>query len=71
MSQRVIISTNLESEIAEALAECEHDKIFVLTDETRMRRSLPLELPIRTKTSTRWYTYGSRWARAVHRAIRA
>lgn len=34
MSQRVIISTNLESEIAEALAECEHDKIFVLTDET-------------------------------------
>lgn len=86
MSQRVIISTNLESEIAEVLAECEHDKIFVLTDETtvvkcwpvvkiisrsRMRRSLPLVLPIRTKTSTRWYTYGSRWARAVHRAIRA
>lgn len=36
MSQRVIISTNLESEIAEALAECEHDKIFVLTDETTL-----------------------------------
>lgn len=34
MSQRVIISTNLESEIAAALAECEHDKLFVLTDET-------------------------------------
>lgn len=30
MSQRVIISTNLESEIAEALAECEHDKILCL-----------------------------------------
>ena len=78
MSQRVIISTNLESEIAEALAECEHDKIFVLTDETTVvkcwpvvKNYLPLVPPIRTKTSTRWYTYGSRWARAVHRAIRA
>ena len=41
MSQRVIISTNLESEIAEALAECEHDKIFVLTDETTLVKCWP------------------------------
>lgn len=42
MSQRVIISTNLESEIAEALAECEHDKIFVLTDETTAVKCWPV-----------------------------
>lgn len=42
MSQRVIISTNLESEIAEALAECEHDKIFVLTDETTVVKCWPV-----------------------------
>ena len=34
MSQRVIISTHLESELVTALAECEHDKLFVLTDTT-------------------------------------
>lgn len=42
MSQRVIISTNLESEIAGALAECEHDKIFVLTDETTVVKCWPV-----------------------------
>lgn len=42
MSQRVIISTNLESEIVEALAECEHDKIFVLTDETTLVQCWPV-----------------------------
>lgn len=42
MSQRVIISTNLESEIAEALAECEHDKIFVLTDENTLVKCWPV-----------------------------
>ena len=42
MSQRVLISTNLESEIAEALAECEHDKIFVLTDETTLVKCWPV-----------------------------
>ena len=34
MEQRVIISTNLESELAQAIAECEHDKVFVLVDAT-------------------------------------
>ena len=42
MSQRVIIYNNLESEIAEALAECEHDKIFVLTDETTLVKCWPV-----------------------------
>lgn len=32
MDQRIIISNNLERELTNALAECEHDKIFVLFD---------------------------------------
>ena len=34
MKQRVIISKQLQTELAEAIAECEHDRIFVLVDET-------------------------------------
>lgn len=34
MEQRVIFSKNLQEELAMAIAECHHDKIFVLTDET-------------------------------------
>ena len=33
MEQRVIISENFEKELANAIAACEHDKVFVLTDE--------------------------------------
>ena len=33
MEQRVIFSKNLQEELAMAIAECHHDKIFVLTDE--------------------------------------
>lgn len=34
MNQRVIISKDIEKELATALSECEHDKTFVLTDTT-------------------------------------
>ncbi|MBF1626442.1 MAG: 3-dehydroquinate synthase [Prevotella sp.] len=34
MKQRVIISRHLKTELAKAIAECEHDRIFVLVDET-------------------------------------
>ncbi|MBF1645059.1 MAG: 3-dehydroquinate synthase [Prevotella sp.] len=34
MKQRVIISKHLKTELAKAIAECEHDRIFVLVDET-------------------------------------
>lgn len=34
MEQRIIISRNFETELATALTECEHDRIFVITDET-------------------------------------
>jgi 3-dehydroquinate synthase len=33
MEQRIIISRNIKSELAMAVAECEHDHIFVLVDE--------------------------------------
>lgn len=40
--QRVIISKNLETELSKAIADCEHDRIFILTDETTHRFCLPL-----------------------------
>ena len=33
MKQRIILSKDIESEIAEAISECRHDRLFVLTDE--------------------------------------
>ena len=37
MKQTIIISHNLEHDIANAVAECEHDRIFVLTDRNTQR----------------------------------
>lgn len=34
MKQKVVISGNLERDLVSAISECEHDRIFVLTDET-------------------------------------
>ena len=34
MEQRIVISENLQTDIAIAISECEHDKVFVLVDET-------------------------------------
>lgn len=42
MEQRVIISTQLESELVSALSECEHDKLFVLTDTTTLEQCMPV-----------------------------
>ncbi len=42
MNQRVIISRNLETELAIAISECEHDRIFVLTDDKTRELCLPL-----------------------------
>ena len=38
MEQRMIISKDLKGEIALAISECEHDKIFVLTDDVTYRQ---------------------------------
>ncbi len=42
MEQRIIISKNIKEEIAVAISECEHDKMFVLTDETTRDMCWPL-----------------------------
>lgn len=42
MKQNVIISHNLESELSMAVADCEHDRIFVLCDEVTKRLCFPL-----------------------------
>ena len=42
MEQRIIISRNINEELATAISECEHDKIFVLTDENTERLCWPL-----------------------------
>jgi 3-dehydroquinate synthase len=42
MEQRIVISKNLNQELAMAISECEHDRIFVLTDETTKQKCWPL-----------------------------
>lgn len=42
MRQRVIISQNLATDLAMAISECEHDGIFVLTDETTKKLCWPV-----------------------------
>lgn len=42
MQQHIIISRHLESELAMALADSEHDKLFILTDEHTRVHCLPL-----------------------------
>ena len=41
MEQRIIISKNIGEELAKAISECEHDKLFVLTDETTHEKCWP------------------------------
>ncbi len=45
MEQRVIFPKNLQTEIATAISECEHDKIFVLVDETTEATCWPVLKP--------------------------
>lgn len=42
MSQRVIITHNLATDLAMAISECEHDSIFVLTDDTTRKLCWPV-----------------------------
>lgn len=42
MEQRIIISKNLKRELALAISECEHDRLFVLTDETTAEQCWPV-----------------------------
>lgn len=40
--QRVIITQDLERDLTAAISECEHDRLFVLTDETTARLCWPV-----------------------------
>ena len=40
--QKVIISRNLQQSLTDAIAECPHDKLFVLTDQTTAQLCLPV-----------------------------
>ena len=40
--QKVLIADSLEQTLAEAVSECERDKVFVLTDENTEKLCLPL-----------------------------
>lgn len=42
MNQRVIISKNLAAELSAAISDCEHDRIFVLTDTTTLELCWPV-----------------------------
>lgn len=42
MEQSVIISNNLKMELATALSECEHDRLFVLADDNTAAQCWPL-----------------------------
>ena len=41
-AQKVIISQELEQSLSQAIAECNYDRLFVLTDETTRRLCLPV-----------------------------
>ena len=40
--QKVVIAENLEQSLREAIAQCEHDRMFLLADETTERYCLPV-----------------------------
>ena len=42
MEQRIIISQDVAQDIAKAVAACEHDRTFIIADETTARLCLPL-----------------------------
>ena len=58
MNQRIIISKDFEAELAAAINNCEHDRIFVLTDTNTEKHCLPVlhETPQNTKTNTKTKT---------------
>ena len=50
--QKVVISQHLEQSLSQALTECNHDRLFVLVDETTRQLCLPvLTSSIRHQTS--------------------
>jgi len=52
--QKVIISSDISKSLTDAIAECKHDKLFVLVDETTERLCLPLvaDIPAMAEAKT-------------------
>ena len=59
MEQRIIISKSLKSELATAISECEHDGIFILTDETTLRECWPVMSRFLSLKNARMITIGA------------
>lgn len=59
MEQRIIITASLEKDLTVALSECEHDKIFVLVDETTKEKCLPLIMSFRALKNVNVITIGA------------
>ena len=59
MNQRVIISQNLEAELASAIADCEHDRIFVLTDTITLEKCWPVVSSYECLTGAQMITIGA------------
>ena len=70
--QKVIKAENLEQTLTTAVNECEHDKIFILADETTKKlcrimgawqapRPSPSEPPTPTRHSSRSRMSGRNW----------
>lgn len=57
--QNVIISDNLGAALSEAIAREEHDRLFVLTDETTHRLCLPLVKELECMADAREITIGA------------
>lgn len=42
MEQRIILTRHLSQDLAIAISECEHDRIFILTDDITRQQCLPV-----------------------------
>ena len=57
--QEVVLSTNLEQSLSAAVGQVEHDRLFVLTDETTLRLCWPLVSGLGCMADARMITIGA------------
>ena len=57
--QKVIISEQLQEALSNAVAECERDRIFILTDETTRQLCLPLVADMKCLSGAKVITIGA------------
>ncbi len=58
MEQKIILSQHFKIELATVISECEHDKIFVLTDETTKEKCWPQIKPLLSLKHAQTITIG-------------